>query len=138
MLKRHLFCHLSSLCSTNHESGFCNTTSSTQHSPLSFFIPRFSYLSAISHQQRDEAKPRYTGGESRIENNSPMCHLAIAFETVDGWNGEDLVPLTVLQTILGGGGSFSTGGPGKGMYTRLYLQGASADVHTQSITTSIL
>lgn len=28
---------------------------------------------------------------------------------------------SVLQTLMGGGGAFSTGGPGKGMYTRLYL-----------------
>ena len=26
----------------------------------------------------------------------------------------------VLNTLLGGGGSFSAGGPGKGMYSRLY------------------
>ena len=30
------------------------------------------------------------------------------------------VPLCVLNTMLGGGGSFSAGGPGKGMYSRLY------------------
>ena len=29
-------------------------------------------------------------------------------------------PLCVLNTIMGGGASFSAGGPGKGMYTRLY------------------
>lgn len=28
--------------------------------------------------------------------------------------------LATLQTLLGGGGSFSAGGPGKGMYSRLY------------------
>ena len=31
-----------------------------------------------------------------------------------------LVPTSVLQQLLGGGSSFSAGGPGKGMYTRLY------------------
>ena len=30
------------------------------------------------------------------------------------------VPLCVLNTLMGGGASFSAGGPGKGMYTRLY------------------
>lgn len=29
--------------------------------------------------------------------------------------------LTVLQMLMGGGGSFSAGGPGKGMHSRLYL-----------------
>ena len=28
--------------------------------------------------------------------------------------------MTVLQLLLGGGGSFSAGGPGKGLYSRLY------------------
>jgi processing peptidase subunit alpha len=27
-----------------------------------------------------------------------------------------------MSTLLGGGSSFSAGGPGKGMYSRLYLQ----------------
>lgn len=30
------------------------------------------------------------------------------------------MPVCVLQTLLGGGDSFSAGGPGKGMYSRLY------------------
>lgn len=30
--------------------------------------------------------------------------------------------MTVLNTLLGGGGSFSAGGPGKGMYSRLYTR----------------
>lgn len=34
---------------------------------------------------------------------------------------EDFVPTCVLNMMMGGGGSFSAGGPGKGMYTRLYL-----------------
>lgn len=32
----------------------------------------------------------------------------------------DLVPITLLQTLMGGGSMFSAGGPGKGMYSRLY------------------
>jgi processing peptidase subunit alpha len=30
--------------------------------------------------------------------------------------------VTVLQMLMGGGGSFSAGGPGKGMHSRLYLR----------------
>jgi len=33
---------------------------------------------------------------------------------------EDFVPFCVLQTLMGGGGSFSAGGPGKGMFSQLY------------------
>lgn len=76
---------------------------------------------AIPPTPRKVEKPVYTGGDVRIEGGSPMAHLAIAYETPGGWNSDDLVPLTVLQNLMGGGGSFSTGGPGKGMYTRLFL-----------------
>mmetsp|Transcript_22356 Transcript_22356/g.27345 ORF Transcript_22356/g.27345 Transcript_22356/m.27345 type:complete len:183 (+) Transcript_22356:1177-1725(+) len=33
---------------------------------------------------------------------------------------DDLLELCTLHLLLGGGGSFSAGGPGKGMYSRLY------------------
>ena len=33
-------------------------------------------------------------------------------EVPGGWNGQWLAAVTVLQMFLGGGGSFSTGGPG--------------------------
>ena len=70
----------------------------------------------------------YTGGEYRLQrppNPNPakeeFTHVAIAFE-VGGWHSMDLVPTCVLQTLLGGGSSFSAGGPGKGMYSRLYRE----------------
>ena len=70
----------------------------------------------------------YTGGEYRLQrppNPNPakeeFTHVAIAFE-VGGWHSTDLVPTCVLQTLLGGGSSFSAGGPGKGMYSRLYRE----------------
>lgn len=46
---------------------------------------------------------------------------------------DDYVKFCVLNTLMGGGGSFSAGGPGKGMYTRLYLQ-----VSTKCITFSFI
>ncbi|KUF99104.1 hypothetical protein AM588_10011124 [Phytophthora nicotianae] len=50
---------------------------------------------------------------------SEFSYAALAFPT-GGWHDEDLVPICVLHTLLGGGDSFSAGGPGKGMYSRLY------------------
>jgi len=75
---------------------------------------------------------RYTGGEVRLEvpydpemdllnPEYNFAHFYIAFES-EGWNSEDAIPLCVLQSWQGGGKSFSSGGPGKGMYTRLYRQ----------------
>lgn len=70
---------------------------------------------------------QYVGGEfSRpsvppIGNLPEFVHLHIAFEglaTAD----PDIYALATLQMLLGGGGSFSAGGPGKGMYSRLYTQ----------------
>eukprot|EP00933_Yihiella_yeosuensis_P066859 TRINITY_DN7135_c4_g1_i1.p1 TRINITY_DN7135_c4_g1~~TRINITY_DN7135_c4_g1_i1.p1 ORF type:complete len:563 (+),score=111.14 TRINITY_DN7135_c4_g1_i1:57-1745(+) len=64
----------------------------------------------------------YTGGEIRVERPNPLCHLMLGWEVEGGWNGPSLAAITVLQMFLGGGGSFSTGGPGKGMHTRLYTE----------------
>ncbi|KAK8809248.1 hypothetical protein WA171_000832 [Blastocystis sp. BT1] len=38
----------------------------------------------------------------------------------DGWSSKHMVSISLLQTLLGGGSMFSAGGPGKGMYSRLY------------------
>jgi len=49
----------------------------------------------------------------------PLSHIHIAFEALP-ISSDDIYALATLQTLLGGGGSFSAGGPGKGMYSRLY------------------
>jgi processing peptidase subunit alpha len=52
---------------------------------------------------------------------SPLTHIMLAFEYQGGWRDvKGSVAMTVLQYLLGGGGSFSAGGPGKGMHSRLY------------------
>lgn len=81
-------------------------------------------------QTSPKVKPRvahYTGGEISIPAPPPMgnlpelVHLYIAFEGLP-FDDPDVYALATLQTLLGGGGSFSAGGPGKGMYSRLYTQ----------------
>lgn len=49
-----------------------------------------------------------------------LAHVVLGFEGVSITHA-DFVPYCVLQMLLGGGGSFSAGGPGKGMFTRLYV-----------------
>jgi len=56
----------------------------------------------------------------RTSADEDLTHFALAFQGC-GWKDEALVPTCVLNTMMGGGASFSAGGPGKGMYTRLYL-----------------
>ena len=50
-----------------------------------------------------------------------MTHIALGVP-VGGWYDKDLVPLSVLFMLMGGGSAFSAGGPGKGLYSRLYQQ----------------
>ncbi|KAH9877876.1 hypothetical protein J1614_003093 [Plenodomus biglobosus] len=70
---------------------------------------------------------RYTGGFLSLPPIPPplnpmlprLSHIHLAFEGVPV-GSPDIFALATLQTLLGGGGSFSAGGPGKGMYSRLY------------------
>ncbi|KAG0170766.1 Mitochondrial-processing peptidase subunit alpha [Apophysomyces sp. BC1034] len=63
----------------------------------------------------------YTGGTRMIEGDgtSPFTHVYVAFEGLS-IDDPDIYALATLQILLGGGGSFSAGGPGKGMYSRLF------------------
>jgi len=81
-------------------------------------------------EQCDESTAQYTGGLVSLERDlsdvslgpTPMpelAHIAIGLESVSHQH-PDFIPFCVLNTLMGGGGSFSAGGPGKGMYTRLY------------------
>lgn len=49
-----------------------------------------------------------------------LAHVIIGVEGTS-FLDDDFIPLCVLNMMMGGGGSFSAGGPGKGMFTRLYL-----------------
>ena len=83
----------------------------------------YAEYTPIQHMDRAATKPVYTGGSQLSEDESlaHSVHVAIGYGC-DGWNSSDLVPVTVLQTLLGGGGAFSSGGPGKGMHSRLYTE----------------
>jgi processing peptidase subunit alpha len=78
-------------------------------------------LSGIGGAPSAQPASTYVGGDWRQFSPSPLTHAVLAFEFSGGWrdvNGS--VAMTVLQYLLGGGGSFSAGGPGKGMHSRLY------------------
>ncbi|CCE92601.1 mitochondrial-processing protease subunit alpha TDEL_0E03580 [Torulaspora delbrueckii] len=78
-----------------------------------------------SHPPRAHNPSVYTGGETCIPpgpvfgNLPELAHVQIGFEGLP-IDHPDIYALATLQTLLGGGGSFSAGGPGKGMYSRLY------------------
>ncbi|KAG6733571.1 hypothetical protein I3842_01G231100 [Carya illinoinensis] len=82
--------------------------------PLLFDLP--------SAHRLEEPRSVYVGGDYRRQADIGNTHIALAFEVPGGWRKEkEAVLVTVLQMLMGGGGSFSAGGPGKGMHSRLYL-----------------
>lgn len=71
-------------------------------------------------------RSHYTGGVLRYphpptnDGKPPeFTYVYLAFESPPV-SSPDIYGLATLQILLGGGGSFSAGGPGKGMYSRLY------------------
>ena len=117
----------------NRPKGIVVSGSGIEHDALvELADANFGHISAATEPSVDNDSRTipsiYTGGEYRLQrppNPNPakeeFTHVAIAFE-VGGWHSLDLVPTCVLQTLLGGGSSFSAGGPGKGMYSRLYRE----------------
>ncbi|XP_018903070.1 mitochondrial-processing peptidase subunit alpha [Bemisia tabaci] len=77
----------------------------------------------------DQSIAQYTGGLVQEECEIPqfagpsglpeLAHVMIGLEGCSHQDS-DFVAICVLNMMMGGGGSFSAGGPGKGMYTRLY------------------
>ncbi|PVD22261.1 hypothetical protein C0Q70_18069 [Pomacea canaliculata] len=79
----------------------------------------------------DQSVSQYTGGIVSVEKDlsnvslgpTPMpelAHIVVGLESCSH-KDPDFIAFCVLNMMMGGGGSFSAGGPGKGMYTRLYL-----------------
>ncbi|TGJ87421.1 hypothetical protein E0Z10_g1352 [Xylaria hypoxylon] len=122
-------------------SSASSTNSNQQSSGFLSKLPLFKNLStsasanaavlnsaAVVPTLEDISAPaRYTGGfislPTQPPSSNPMqpafSHIHIAFEGLP-IASEDIYALATLNTLLGGGGSFSAGGPGKGMYSRLY------------------
>ncbi|KDQ20455.1 hypothetical protein BOTBODRAFT_50557 [Botryobasidium botryosum FD-172 SS1] len=73
-----------------------------------------------SYTELATAKAQYTGGQLFLPRTDlEFNHVYVAFEGMS-IHDEDIYALATMQVLLGGGGSFSAGGPGKGMYSRLY------------------
>ncbi|PWN39872.1 hypothetical protein IE81DRAFT_349775 [Ceraceosorus guamensis] len=73
-----------------------------------------------AHARDARARARYTGGE--LYESTPTMEFTQVYVAFEGLSihDDDIYALATMQILLGGGGSFSAGGPGKGMYSRLY------------------
>ncbi|CAG9462488.1 unnamed protein product [Pedinophyceae sp. YPF-701] len=71
----------------------------------------------------------YVGGDYSQFSAAPEAHVFVGLGIEGGWrNLERAVKQTVISHLMGSGASFSSGGPGKGMHSRLYrnvLEGAA-------------
>ena len=81
-------------------------------------------LATLPKSAGAETEPtRYIGGDYRQKTDAPIASMVLGFEFKGGWRDvKASTAMTVLTMLLGGGGSFSAGGPGKGMYSRLYTR----------------
>jgi processing peptidase subunit alpha len=100
---------------------------------LSTSAPRKATVSALAPSLLETSmvdlnrSAHYTGGFLSLPPIPPpanpmlprLSYIHLAFEALP-ISSPDIYALATLQTLLGGGGSFSAGGPGKGMYSRLY------------------
>ncbi|PWZ02382.1 hypothetical protein BCV70DRAFT_198661 [Testicularia cyperi] len=116
--------------SSSASSSSSSSSSSRSSSPSSIFSRSSSNFSTSSSSSASSMSPsvtelanaraQYTGGELYIpQSDLEFTHVYVAFEGLS-IHDDDIYALATLQILLGGGGSFSAGGPGKGMYSRLY------------------
>ncbi|KAJ1965346.1 Mitochondrial-processing peptidase subunit alpha [Dipsacomyces acuminosporus] len=68
-------------------------------------------------------KAVYTGGTwFESKHDMEFTQVYMGFKSAGIEDEHKLYAYATLQMLLGGGGSFSAGGPGKGMYSRLYTR----------------
>jgi len=78
---------------------------------------RLGELLPVPEHQYKRTPSEYIGGEYRTWTESPQTNITLAFQSVP-WSDEDVSAFYVMNTLIGSATSFSSGGPGKGMYCR--------------------
>lgn len=119
-------------------SSYTSASSSSSAAPRTHIMSKIPFIKNLSTSAPRNAAvlnnlpadiaafpAHYTGGFLSLPaqppslNQTNFTHIHLAFEGLPV-GSDDIYALATLQTLLGGGGSFSAGGPGKGMYSRLY------------------
>jgi len=100
-------------------------------------------LDSLSHLQTpaNPLPPRetaqYLGGDMKIPvRSASSLSLFIGFGAPGVDAGAD-APLCILNMLMGGGGAFSAGGPGKGMYSRLYRSVLNRHYWIENVNSSL-
>uniref|UniRef100_A0AAQ5ZZN3 Mitochondrial-processing peptidase subunit alpha n=1 Tax=Amphiprion ocellaris TaxID=80972 RepID=A0AAQ5ZZN3_AMPOC len=95
------------------------------HSYLrSYYCPERMVLAGvgIEHEQLVECARKYLLDAKPVWGTSTAANVDLSVaHSIFFCSEDDFIPFAVLNMMMGGGGSFSAGGPGKGMFTRLYL-----------------
>jgi len=78
---------------------------------------RIGELLPVPEHEYKRTPAEYIGGEYRTWTETPQTNITIAFESVP-WKDPSVPSLYLMNTLIGSATSFSSGGPGKGMYCR--------------------
>jgi mitochondrial-processing peptidase subunit alpha len=102
---------------TQEHFGALGTRSSGPHDGLSVTprepVPFRKWHSDFRVLERTKT-PKLRPGDPNV------AHIAVAWQGPSAHDQDGIYASAVLQTLMGGGASFSSGGPGKGMYSHLY------------------
>ncbi|XP_047380431.1 mitochondrial-processing peptidase subunit alpha isoform X2 [Sciurus carolinensis] len=113
----HRFCPIENIPKINQE---------VLHSYLrNYYTPDRMVLAGVGveHEHLVECAEKYLLGAQPAWGSAGAVDIdrSVAQYTGGIVKEEDFIPFAVLNMMMGGGGSFSAGGPGKGMFSRLYL-----------------
>ena len=89
-------------------------------------LEKSAYLGGTKMQQNTEAP----GSVEKFEEKN-LTHIGLFYPAPTA-SHKDIMVVAVIQCILGGGQSFSSGGPGKGMLTKLYREVVCRESWVQS------
>lgn len=117
------------------ENSFISATGIDHDLFVSLVEKKFSNFPSGNIKSIQRGSSKYVGGLLKLERQlkEPFVKVSLAFE-VGGWQDMDSAITTcVIQKLLGGGSSFSAGGPGKGMYSKLFLEVLNREYWVESI-----
>jgi predicted Zn-dependent peptidase len=78
---------------------------------------RLGELLPVPEHEYKRTPSQYIGGEYRTWTETPQTNIMLAFESAP-WATTNIPVYYLMSTLIGSATSFSSGGPGKGMYCR--------------------